>query len=85
MKEINTTTVFGADISAYTDKAIAEAILALQEEQRRRARVRDYELVRKFKEAARDVFDANIPVHVLDHDEEEIYLGSVDNFFFDLD
>lgn len=84
MKETNTTMVFGADISAYTDKAISEAILALQEEQRRRARIRDYELIRKFKEAAQQVFDANIPVYVLDHDDEEIYLGSVDNFVFGL-
>lgn len=82
--ENNTTTVFGADISAYTDKAISEAILALQEEQRRRTRIRDYELIRKFKEAAQQVFDANIPVYVLDHDDEEIYLGSVDNFLFGL-
>lgn len=74
--------IFGRDISKYTDKALVEAIQALQEEQRRRRHEKDMKLIQEFKQAAQALFDANIMVHI-DYQNEPIYLDSTENFYFD--
>lgn len=83
MKPENKTTVFGADISTYTDQTISEAIQALCAEQLRRKRAKDLELVHEFKTVAQRLFDHHIMVHI-DYQGEPIYLDSVENFFFEV-
>lgn len=72
------------ETTACSDEDLKKAIIALQEEQRRRGEEKDRKLIQNFEEAASKLFEAAICCYILDHDNDPIYLDSTSNFHFDI-
>ena len=74
--------LFTKDLAGLSDDDISTAINMLVEEQRNRQRAANRQLIENFKKAADALDNANITYHI-EYQDDNIYLGSAEDYHFD--